>query len=219
MTGTTRDVVEATLNIGGFPVVLSDTAGLRDTSDVIVKEGVNRARQRVDSADLILAVLDAAEVSQQTDQLPSILLGIVMPKEHPGAHPCILVLNKADLLQGEDQESLRVACAHLGLPPTCLLSCKTGEGIGPFLRTLADHLARLCGDPLVGSPSPTRARHQLGLTKCLEALGRFGQYRPVDLALAAEELRLARRQLGQLTGQVGAEEILTLIFQDFCIGK
>lgn len=76
-----------------------------------------------------------------------------------------------------------------------------------------------CGDPLLGSPSPTQARHRLSLTKCLEALGHFGQHRHLDLALAAEDLRQARRLLGQLTGQVGAEEILALIFKDFCIGK
>lgn len=76
-----------------------------------------------------------------------------------------------------------------------------------------------CGDPLLGSPSPTQARHRLSLTKCLEALGRFVQHEHLDLALAAEDLRQARRHLGQLTGQLGAEEILTVIFKDFCIGK
>lgn len=71
----------------------------------------------------------------------------------------------------------------------------------------------------MGSPSPTQARHRLYLTKCLEALGHFSRYRSTDLALAAEELRQARRLLGQLTGQLGTEELLAVIFRDFCIGK
>ncbi|XP_054837529.1 tRNA modification GTPase GTPBP3, mitochondrial [Eublepharis macularius] len=217
--GTTRDVVEAALNIGGFPVVLSDTAGLRDTNDAIEKEGVSRARERVGNADLILAVLDAAEMAQQPSRLAFSLQGILPPTRSDGAQPCLLVLNKSDLLGVQNQEGLLQACARLGLPPACLLSCKTGEGLPNFLSTFKEQLGHMCGNPLLGSPSPTQVRHRVSLTKCLEALGRFGRHRDLDLALAAEELRQARRLLGQLTGQVGAEEILTLIFKDFCIGK
>ncbi|XP_066491912.1 tRNA modification GTPase GTPBP3, mitochondrial [Tiliqua scincoides] len=217
--GTTRDVVEAALNIGGFPVVLSDTAGLRDTSDVVEIEGVSRARQRVQGADLVLAVLDATEVVLQPSRLPLALLDILPPHETDGNHPCLLVLNKSDLLGEQAQADLLSSCASPGLAPACLLSCKTGRGIPAFLSVLQEQLAHMCGDPLTGSPSPTQARHRLSLTKCLEALGRFSQYRTVDLALAAEELRQGRQQLGRLTGQVGSDEILALIFKDFCIGK
>ncbi|XP_060640888.2 tRNA modification GTPase GTPBP3, mitochondrial [Anolis sagrei] len=217
--GTTRDVVEAALNLNGIPIVLSDTAGLRETGDAVEKEGVDRARQRVLTADLVLAVLDAAEVSQRPEQLTALLLDVLPANDPTHSRPWLLVLNKADLLAREAKAVLEAACAGMGPSPACLLSCKTGDGIGPFLQTLGERLSDLCGDPQVGSPSPTRARHRLGLTQCLDALGRFGHYRSVDLALAAEELRQARRQLGRLTGQVGSEEILTLIFQDFCIGK
>ncbi|XP_028569714.2 5-taurinomethyluridine-[tRNA] synthase subunit GTPB3, mitochondrial [Podarcis muralis] len=217
--GTTRDVVEAALNISGFPVVLSDTAGLRDTSDVVEMEGVNRARQRVEVADLVLAVLDAAEVAQKPNQLVPALLDILPPDDPKGTRPYLLVLNKMDLLGDKERADLLENCANSDLAPACFLSCKTGEGIATFLSMLGKQLADMCGDPLAGSPSPTQARHQLSLAKCLEALGRFGHYRAVDLALAAEELRQARRLLGRLTGQVGSEEILELIFKDFCIGK
>uniref|UniRef100_A0ACB8F2C9 Uncharacterized protein n=1 Tax=Sphaerodactylus townsendi TaxID=933632 RepID=A0ACB8F2C9_9SAUR len=217
--GTTRDVVEAALNIGGFPVVLSDTAGLRDTDDTIEKEGVSRARERVRSADLILAVLDAAEVAQQLSRLSVLLQDILPPARPDGAQPSLLVLNKSDLLGKQGAAELLGACDRPGFPPACLLSCKTGEGVPGFLDTFEKQLNRMCGDPLLGSPSPTQARHRLSLTKCLGALSLFSQHRDLDLALAAEDLRQARRLLGQLTGQVGAEEILTLIFKDFCIGK
>ncbi|XP_077188015.1 5-taurinomethyluridine-[tRNA] synthase subunit GTPB3, mitochondrial isoform X1 [Paroedura picta] len=217
--GTTRDVVEAALNIGGFPVVLSDTAGLRETDSDIEKEGMIRARERVCSADLILAVLDAAEMAPQPDQLLTALQGILLPAQPDGAQPTLLVLNKSDLLSEQDRARLLGACGQADLPPVCLLSCKTREGLPRFLDTFSQQLSRMCGDPLLGSPSPTQARHRLSLTKCLGALGCFGRHRNLDLALAAEDLRQARRFLGQLTGQVGAEEILTLIFKDFCIGK
>ncbi|CAI5798998.1 tRNA modification GTPase GTPBP3, mitochondrial [Podarcis lilfordi] len=217
--GTTRDVVEAALNIGGFPVVLSDTAGLRDTSDVVEMEGVNRARQRVEVADLVLAVLDAAEVAQKPNQLVPALLDILPPDDPKGTRLYLLVLNKMDLLGDKERADLLPNLANSDLAPACFLSCKTEEGIATFLSVLGKQLANMCGDPLTGSPSPTQARHQLSLAKCLEALGRFGHYRAVDLALAAEELRQARRLLGRLTGQVGSEEILELIFKDFCIGK
>ncbi|XP_044311847.1 tRNA modification GTPase GTPBP3, mitochondrial [Varanus komodoensis] len=217
--GTTRDVVEAALNIGGFPVVLSDTAGLRETDDVVEMEGVSRARQRVKAADLLLLVFDAEEAARQPDQLAHALQDILLPDGPEGSRPYLLVLNKTDLLGERGRADLQGACTRLELAPACLLSCKTGDGIVAFLHVLEEQLAQMCGDPLAGSPSPTQARHRLCLTKCLEALGRFGHYQPLDLALAAEELRQARRQLGRLTGQVGAEEILELIFKDFCIGK
>uniref|UniRef100_A0A6J0SSL4 tRNA modification GTPase GTPBP3, mitochondrial n=1 Tax=Pogona vitticeps TaxID=103695 RepID=A0A6J0SSL4_9SAUR len=219
MAGTTRDVVETALNIGGFPVVLSDTAGLRDTRDVVEIEGVSRARQRVSTADLVLAILDAAEMARSHDRLSPALLDVLPPEEPKGTPPYILVLNKSDLLGEQERRDLLASCSRQELSPACLLSCKTGEGIVAFLQALGEQLAHMCGDPLLGSPSPTRARHHLSLMNCLEALGRFGHYLEKDLALAAEELRRARRSLGQLTGQVGAEELLALIFRDFCIGK
>ncbi|KAJ7308379.1 hypothetical protein JRQ81_008919 [Phrynocephalus forsythii] len=217
--GTTRDVVEAAVNIGGFPVVLSDTAGLRDTRDAVEVEGVNRARQRVKDADLVLAILDAEEMARQLDRLAPAVQDVLPPEAPEGSRPSLLVLNKADLLGDGDRSRLFASCSRHRLPPACLLSCKTEEGIGPFLQVLGEQLARMCGDPLVGSPSPTRARHHLSLSQCLEALGQFRGHREGDLALAAEDLRRARRCLGQLTGQVGSEEILALIFRDFCIGK
>ncbi|NXY00104.1 GTPB3 GTPase, partial [Centropus bengalensis] len=213
--GTTRDVVEVALNIGGYPLVLSDTAGLRDATDPVEQEGVSRARDRLKHADLVLAVLDASVAPAEPAGLGA-ALGSLLP---PTAPPCILVLNKADLLRG-DGGALRDACAHGDpLPPATLLSCKTGEGLDRLLELLARQLARLCGDPLAGSPSLTQSRHSLHLGDCVAALARYSRERRWDLALAAERLRLARRHLGRITGHVGAEDVLDIIFRDFCIGK
>ncbi|XP_064493157.1 tRNA modification GTPase GTPBP3, mitochondrial isoform X2 [Pseudopipra pipra] len=213
--GTTRDVVEVALDIGGYPLVLSDTAGLRETTDLVEREGVARARDRLCQADLVLAVLDASAVPPKPAGLGA-ALGALQP---PPGTPCVLVLNKADLLRG-DGGPLRHGCAQRPpLPPTTLLSCKTGEGLDHLLELLARELARLCGDPLCGSPSLTQSRHSRHLGGCAAALARFGRERPRDLALAAEQLRLARRELGRITGHVGAEDVLDIIFRDFCVGK
>ncbi|XP_032567552.1 tRNA modification GTPase GTPBP3, mitochondrial [Chiroxiphia lanceolata] len=213
--GTTRDVVEVALDIGGYPLVLSDTAGLRETTDLVEREGVARARDRLCQADLVLAVLDASVVPPEPAGLGAALGALQAPPDTP----CVLVLNKADLLQG-DEGPLHHSCAQRPpLPPTTLLSCKTGEGLDCLLELLARELARLCGDPLCGSPSLTQSRHSRHLGGCAAALVRFGRERPRDLALAAEQLRLARRELGQITGHVGAEDVLDIIFRDFCVGK
>ncbi|KYO40339.1 tRNA modification GTPase GTPBP3, mitochondrial isoform X2 [Alligator mississippiensis] len=215
--GTTRDVVETTLNVGGYPVVLSDTAGLRDARDPVEQEGVSRARDRLQQADLVLAVLDAAELAPQPGRLAGALQAVLPPSPPP--RPCLLVLNKADLLAEQSRGALQQACAGDTLPPACLLSCMTREGTATLLRLLGGQLQHICGDPLVGSPSLTQTRHRLHLTSCLDALGRYHRGRAGDLVLAAEELRLARRHLGRITGQVGAEDILDIVFRDFCIGK
>ncbi|NWS47405.1 GTPB3 GTPase, partial [Probosciger aterrimus] len=213
--GTTRDVVEVALNVGGYPLVLSDTAGLRDATDPIEQEGVSRARDRLREADLVLAVLDAAAVPTEPAGLGA-ALGSLQP---PPTTPCILVLNKADLLKGQGG-TLRAACAQgHPLPPVTLLSCKTGEGLDRLLALLARELAQLCGDPLSGSPSLTQSRHSLHLRQCAAALAWYGREHRSDLGLAAERLRLARRHLGSITGHVSTEDVLDIIFRDFCVGK
>ncbi|NXC32065.1 GTPB3 GTPase, partial [Campylorhamphus procurvoides] len=213
--GTTRDVVEVALNIGGYPLVLSDTAGLRETTDPVEREGVTRARDRLCQADLVLAVLDATAVPPEPAGLGA-ALGVLQP---PPDTPCVLVLNKADLLR-DNKGPLRDTCAQSPpVPPTTLLSCKTGEGLDHLLELLARQLAQLCGDPLGGSPSLTQSRHSQHLEGCAAALARYGHERQRDLALAAEQLRLARRELGRITGHVGAEDVLDIIFRDFCVGK
>uniref|UniRef100_A0A674G6Z4 5-taurinomethyluridine-[tRNA] synthase subunit GTPB3, mitochondrial n=1 Tax=Taeniopygia guttata TaxID=59729 RepID=A0A674G6Z4_TAEGU len=208
--GTTRDVLEVALDIGGYPLLLSDTAGLRRAADPVEREGVRRARERLCQADLVLAVLDATSVSPTPAALGAALAAL----EPPPGTPCVLVLNKADLLGGP-----RGATPAQG-PPATLLSCKTGEGLEALLELLAQQLAQLCGDPLSGWPSLTQSRHSRHLGACAAALGRFGDLGDSgDLALAAEQLRLARRELGRITGHVGAEDVLDIIFRDFCVGK
>ncbi|XP_039890869.1 tRNA modification GTPase GTPBP3, mitochondrial isoform X1 [Simochromis diagramma] len=217
--GTTRDVVETALDLGGFPVLLSDTAGLRDSSDLVEREGVRRARERVEQADLTLVVVDSAHLPSEVDRAAAFL------REHlrsvlPDTDRCLLVLNKADLLPEKQRQKLDTELRGVsGLPAVRLISCQTNEGLKDFLTVLHSRVKTLCGDPLFGAPTLTQARHRAHLQRCAAALAQYQRYRDTDLALAAEGVRLAVTSLGRITGRVGAEEILDIIFKDFCIGK
>ncbi|KAL6039921.1 hypothetical protein STEG23_004338 [Scotinomys teguina] len=213
--GTTRDVLEISVDLAGFPVLLSDTAGLREGVGTVEQEGVRRAHQRLEQADLILGVLDASDLASATSC--SFLDTVVAPLVAQSPDSCeqrlLLLLNKSDLLptSGLDSDTTLLGMPHL------LLSCRTGAGLDGLLQALKTKLAAVCGDPSTGPPLLTRARHQHHLQSCLDALR---HYQPAtDLALAAEALRLARRHLSHLTGGGGTEEVLNLIFRDFCVGK
>ena len=194
--GTTRDVVEARLDLDGVPVTVADTAGLRAAPGEVEREGVRRARARAESADRVLAVFDATT-------WPAIDEGIVRGLEGGG----IVVLNKRDLVAGCDLPG-RVA----GWPAVAT-SCLTGEGLDALVRTLAGQLG---GGGEGGAPL-TRARHRNALEQCAQALDRFAAAGEPELA--AEDLRLAVRALGRITGRADVEDVLDAVFASFCIGK
>ena len=192
--GTTRDVIEAHLDLAGYPVIVADTAGLRAAVDAIEGEGVRRALARAEQADLRLLVLDASADTADADLLDMI------------NEDTIPVLNKIDL----------------AAPPPCLggltavpISVKTGAGLATLLAAVETAVtARL---ELSGGPSLTRARHRAALEICLAALQRARTAPEVELV--AEDLRLAARALGRITGRVDVEDILDVVFAEFCIGK
>ena len=195
--GTTRDVVEVRLDLGGWPVTLADTAGLRESQDEIESEGVRRALARAASADLSLVVFDGG-CWPGADPQSVALLG----------DDALAVLNKTDLLAGP-------APAAVGGHPTRGVSCLTGDGIDGLLEVLTDEIARRY--PVGGAPVLTRARHRAAVVECRDALAR-AVAGPADERLA-EELRLAAHALGRITGRVDVEAVLDLVFRDFCIGK
>jgi tRNA modification GTPase len=194
--GTTRDVIEVHLDLGGYPVTLLDTAGVRETEDPVEVEGVRRARERAQAADLVLWVTDASTTGGDSG-----------PAHGTDAWQ---VRNKIDLL-----DSAPASCQP---GPTLSISALTGAGVPELIAALARHAE----GTLAGGETSlvTRERHRVALCKVVEALDRALAEGPAGREdIVAEELRLAGRELGRLTGRVDVEDVLDVIFRDFCIGK
>jgi tRNA modification GTPase len=194
--GTTRDVVEVHLDLGGYPVLVADTAGLREADDEIEGEGIRRALLRAERADLKLAVFDAT-VLPAVDERTAALID----------ERTIVVANKADRVPDLDPAVI--------VPGAFAVSAVTGQGLPALLDRLAGLVEERFG--LGGGPALTRARHRSALEECREALMRALSAGYAELA--AEDMRLAVRALGRITGRVDVEELLDVIFRDFCIGK
>ena len=190
--GTTRDVIEVHLDLGGYPVTLLDTAGIRESDDPVEQEGVRRAQARADAADLVLWVIDASDRASSTPDVTN------------KSKKKWIIRNKIDL-----------ASAGAGDHQVHDTSAKTGEGVD---RLVAD-LAAFASNSFDAGESPliTRERHRVALQQTAEALRRA--LKADQEELIAEELRLAARALGGLTGRVDVEDVLDVIFRDFCIGK
>jgi tRNA modification GTPase len=195
--GTTRDVIEVHVDLGGWPVVLADTAGLRPSGDAIEQEGVRRAQARAASADLRLLVLDA--VGDWKSDMKA--LSGAVERWDPAID--IVVVNKVDLAPAKGA----------GVVP---LSAIAETGLPALLKRLERSVVALMQEG-AGAPPLTRARHREALSECQASLARALE--APEIALAAEDLRLALRALGRITGTVRIDELLDVIFRDFCIGK
>jgi tRNA modification GTPase len=247
--GTTRDVIEVHLDLGGYPVTLLDTAGIRPTDDPVEAEGVRRARERAAGADLVLwvteqagpmadggrveaakgqrvwKVLNKADLVQRTNELK-------FNKNEPEFNDAVnqeITKNSKDLLtklagpltvvsdepkfNTKDTNELKIIAER-----EFSLSALTGEGLEPFVTALtAEAAARLGG---AESVLITRARHRHVLQETVAALRRATADSSVGREdVVAEELRLAGAALGRLTGRIDVEDVLDVIFRDFCIGK
>lgn len=195
--GTTRDVIEIALDIGGYPVVLADTAGVRAGENEIEEEGVRRALRRADTADLKI-VMFSCGAGWSMD--PAVIEAIDTNT--------IVLGNKADV--GIFDADVVFDCFG-----SMAISLKTGQGLSEMIGLLE----RLIADRFQTGVNPvlTRARHRSALIDCRSALSRVGV--ASSLELQAEDLRLSVRALGRITGRVDVEDLLDIIFGDFCIGK
>lgn len=189
--GTTRDTLDVALDVGGYPLLITDTAGLRATDDVVEKEGVRRALLRASEADFRILLCDAT-APDHAETLAQAKAGD------------LVVYNKCDLTAS------RVLAAE-----ALSISALTGEGLPALLAALTDKAKNLAG--LTGSPALTRTRHRDAVSETLQALERAFSAPAIDQM--AEDVRLASRALGRITGQVGVEDLLDVIFRDFCLGK
>ncbi|MDP6804227.1 MAG: tRNA uridine-5-carboxymethylaminomethyl(34) synthesis GTPase MnmE [Rhodospirillales bacterium] len=202
--GTTRDVVEVHLDLGGYPVVVADTAGLRDDAPAgdgghadVEREGIRRARKRAEEADVKLAVFDGCRWPSVDCHTTALVDANT-----------IVVINKSDLGAPAPPLAVNGNAAHP-------VSALTGAGIDALVDALTGAVAGRC----TGSAAPplTRARHRSALQNCHESLDRA--LLAPSPELCAEDLRLAVRALGRIAGRVDVEEVLDVIFAEFCIGK
>lgn len=195
--GTTRDVVEVPLEIAGLPVVLADTAGLRSGEGAVEQEGVRRARHRAVSADLRIVVID----------------GAVWPEIDTETHAMLdddglIVFNKSDLGRG-------AGGVEINGRSVLQVSALLGDGVSDLHAEIGERLNRRFGND--AAPAPTRLRHRRLLETCAAALHRAEHLE--DPELTAEELRAASAALGRIVGRVDVEEVLDVVFREFCIGK
>jgi len=192
--GTTRDAIEVRLDLGGVPVTVVDTAGIRETSDIVELEGVRRAEEHARSADLVLWMSEGGNGAEPTEAFGSEIW---------------LLDNKIDV---SGRSAGRFEVGHYGV------SAKTGEG----LRALLDGLAAWTEDRIGSGTDPviTRARHRREIERAVDALDKAGRLDYLAQGdLVSEELRLAANALGRITGRIDVEDVLDAIFGQFCIGK
>ena len=197
--GTTRDVIETHLNLNGYPVIVSDTAGIRNSRNEIEKKGIKIALNRAEDSDLKLVVVSSKN-TDFTDVLEDLL-----------SKNAILVLNKSDLLKKKLSYKFK-KYDHV------LISIKEEKNINKLILKIKNKLKNKFTNN--ENILITRERHRNSLVNCCYHLEKFQQKKSLqDFDKAAEDLRLATRYLGMIVGEVGVEELLGSIFSDFCIGK
>ena len=195
--GTTRDVIETYLNIDGYPVILADTAGIRESKNEVEKKGVSLALGKSKEADLNIVVIDNSS-KNINDEVKKMI-----------NKDTIVLLNKSDV-----QEKQRYEFDA----DTVLASVKENKNIDNLIKKIKEKLSKKFTSN--NSALITRERHRLRLNECLKEIDNFlKKDQNKDLELAAEDLRMATRHLGSIIGKVDVEEILGSIFKDFCIGK
>ncbi|MBQ9270928.1 MAG: tRNA uridine-5-carboxymethylaminomethyl(34) synthesis GTPase MnmE [Alphaproteobacteria bacterium] len=195
--GTTRDVIETYIDLKGYPVVFSDTAGLRESNDEIEKIGITLAREKIAAADYNIFLFDAENTEPD-----------IFDEYITSSADYMLVANKADKISAERKKELsEKGCM--------LISAKNNENIVAITDYLARHFESLYEQGAV--QLMTRHRYKEALLECLQNLERFNLQKEIELS--AEDIRLACRAIGKITGRVEVDDILDKIFSNFCIGK
>eukprot|EP00557_Chaetoceros_sp_GSL56_P008607 CAMPEP_0176492764 /NCGR_PEP_ID=MMETSP0200_2-20121128/9187_1 /TAXON_ID=947934 /ORGANISM="Chaetoceros sp., Strain GSL56" /LENGTH=576 /DNA_ID=CAMNT_0017890377 /DNA_START=260 /DNA_END=1990 /DNA_ORIENTATION=+ len=234
--GTTRDVVNVVLDLGGVRCIVSDTAGVREdgsTCDIIEVEGIKRARKAAHDAHILLCMVDSTDEENGINAIKDILKDVNTDLK---TKKIIFIRNKVDLLGDVENDQVKRmnndALSSLSVCETFEISCETTSGVDVLIDALTRMLYERLNLSHENSESKasateedaviTRARHRRHVESAAEALRRFEMRSGegyVALDMAAEELRLAASELGRITGAVDVEDVLDVLFSDFCIGK
>ena len=222
--GTTRDVIDVNIDVGGYPVMISDTAGMRDSTDPVEIEGIKRAKKRVEDCDIGVCILDASSFARDLSTVPDMIESAVRRNS-------FIILNKSDLLREDELAYVRreLHCRTQLISPDFEfhrkvknVSCVREDGIADFMSDLSVNLEGKFAYRTDAGFVITQSRHRNLVQQADSHLGNFldqliqGHER---IVLAAEELRAAVQCIGKLTGRVDVEEVLDHVFKDFCIGK
>ncbi|KAG5518632.1 hypothetical protein PMAC_002601 [Pneumocystis sp. 'macacae'] len=231
--GTTRDVIDVIIDIGGFPVILSDTAGLRQENNIgfVEKEGIRRAYESIEKASIRICVLDITDLEANITSLRYLLKS----QKIIDYQSIILVLNKIDLVKPEKYKNLKKIEFLTGIASNFIfpISCHTNVGICDLMLLLNSQLKKIVWSENSQEIIGINSRHREHIQKCLDYLhvflGRFSnekyimlmfkEYNNKDMAIAAENLRYASDELGKIYEKIDVEEVLDAIFSKFCIGK
>ncbi len=210
--GTTRDVISAHLNIAGVAVVISDTAGIRQADDKIEQEGVKRALKKAQDADLKILLIDVSDKNEEQNFNQDFIGKLANEFANKfnldlSSQNTIIVVNKIDLAKQIQFSDNFIA-----------ISIKEKINLTKLLKTIADRI-KLLTQKINNHSSPliTRARYRQSLNIIVENLSQFSLHKNIELA--SEDLRLAIREIGRINGKVAVDDILDIIFSDFCIGK
>ena len=201
--GTTRDVIEVSLDLNGFPVRLMDTAGLRKGGGAIEEEGIKRALGKAEDADLKLVLVRADNWPDMSSSSKTLL--------DDGAVLVITQTDKTPMFHVKHSD------IPSGLAGCVSVSVQEDHGLDQLFEMLQQYVVSAMAPREV--PSLTRVRHRSALEEVVEHLSRFSENAGIDAVLAAEDVRMAARALGKITGRVGVEDMLDIVFGDFCIGK
>lgn len=208
--GTTRDSLDVILDMEGFPVRLSDTAGVRVSENKVEQEGVRRALGKADDADFKLILVRADEWPEVPEEV----------KRHIDQNT-LIVVTQIDRRFELESKMFHVKHLHneisLSNDQLVVLSAKSGTGMDTLMFRLAEAVRDRMS--IQEAPTLTRLRHETALKEAIDHLHRFEQNAGIDAVLAAEDARMAVRSIGRITGRVGVENMLDIVFGDFCIGK
>ncbi|XP_050422789.1 tRNA modification GTPase GTPBP3, mitochondrial [Adelges cooleyi] len=219
MPGTTRDLVQVSLDVSGYSVILTDTAGIRtETVDVIEEIGIKKAIDQARVADLVILIADVQHILRANDI--NVWFQEYSAKMNVDLNKCLVFVNKVDTLSIGQVNKLKTLLKSSSLE-LCFGSCITNKGLTKVMAAFEKSLIELCGKPNFEHPRCSQARHRYYLEMALADVKKYleDSKQDVNVDVAAEHLRRATLQVGRITGHVSTEEMLNVIFSKFCIGK